>query len=277
MMATNSPSGDGHRNGAVRKRSGGQPIPFKNITVKWMEDVKLFMLTAPQGGNKKGTISQNTAATYFSIVKAGVKQAFVDELLTTDISAKVKGIPTPETQREYLTIEEVNKLVDTPCDIDVLKRAFLFSVLTGMSHCDIKSLRWLNIVETKGTYKINFKQDKTDVPDYLPISEQAYLLCGERQSPNRLVFEGLMSPSWINSPLKRWIASAGIAKHITFHCARHTFATLQLTSGTSIFTVSKMLGHTNVRTTQIYSHLVDKKKEEAANAIKIKGFGKEGK
>ena len=83
------------------------------------------------------------------------------------------------------------------------------------------------------------------------------------------MFEGLPDPSWISKPLKRWIQSAGITKHITFHCFRHTYATLQLASGTDIYTVSKMLGHTNVRTTQVYTKVVDKKKEDAANAIKI--------
>ena len=103
----------------------------------------------------------------------------------------------------------------------------------------------------------------------MPISSQAYQLCGERLDGKQLVFEGLPDPSWISKPLQRWIQSAGITKHITFHCSRHTYATLQLASGTDIYTVSKMLGHTNVRTTQVYTKVVDKKKEDAANAIKI--------
>ena len=103
----------------------------------------------------------------------------------------------------------------------------------------------------------------------MPISDQAYQLCGERGEPDRLVFEGLQDPSWINKPLERWIKAAGITKHITFHCFRHTYATLQLTNGTDIYTVSKMLGHTNIKTTQIYAKVVDSKKEQAADAIKL--------
>ena len=87
--------------------------------------------------------------------------------------------------------------------------------------------------------------------------------------PDQLVFEGLPAPSWISKPLSRWIEASGITKHITFHCFRHTYATLQLSNGTDIFTVSKMLGHTNVRTTQRYTKVVDEKKENAADAIKI--------
>ena len=95
--------------------SQGQLIPFKAISVKLLEDIKIFFLRAPMGGNKKGTISQNTASTYFSILKAGLKQAFIDEYLTVDISAKVKGIINREKPRVVLTMNEVQMLVDTPC------------------------------------------------------------------------------------------------------------------------------------------------------------------
>ncbi len=62
---------------------------------------------------------------------------------------------------------------------------------------------------------------------------------------------------------------AGIEKHITFHCARHTYATLQLSLGTDIYTVSKLLGHENLRTTEVYAKIIDEKKQEAASKIKI--------
>ena len=254
--------------------SKGEPIPFSSISVKLLEELKLFMQTAPQGGKKGGTVSQNTASTYFSIVKAGLKQAFVDEFLTIDISEKVKNIPTKESRRESLTMEEVNKLVETPCEDDVLKRASLFSILTGMRHCDIMRLTWSQLVNVDGSWRVDFTQKKTSGVEYTPISDQAYTLCGERRLPKNLVFEGLTPPSWVSRPLKKWIEAAGIKKHITFHCFRHSYAVLQLTNGTDIYTVSKMLGHTNVKTTQIYAKVVDEKKEKAANAIKIENLDK---
>ena len=252
----------------------GEPMPFSTITVKLLEELKIFMLTAPQGGSKSGPVSQNTASTYFSIVKAGLKQAFVDEYLTIDISEKVKNIPTKESRRESLTIKEVNKLVETPCEDEILKRASLFSILTGMRHCDIMGLKWSELVNIDGSWRVDFTQKKTSGVEYTPISDQAYALCGERKLPNNLVFEGLTPPSWINRPLKKWIEAAGIKKHITFHCFRHSYAVLQLSNGTDIYTVSKMLGHTNVKTTQIYAKVVDEKKERAANAIKIDNLEK---
>ena len=249
--------------------TGGKPLLFGNIDVNLIEDYKDYLINAPQGGSKTGTISANTASTYFSIFKAGLHQAFIDGYLTIDLAAKVKNIYYEESQREYLTLEELNQLAATPCDSEILKRAALFSALTGLRHSDIKQLKWRDIVKDKEHYQLHFTQQKTKGVEYMPISDQAFSLCGERDDADRLVFEGLQDPSWINRPVKRWIEASGITKHITFHCFRHTYATLQLTNGTDIYTVSKMLGHKKVTTTQIYAKIVDEKKEKAANAIKL--------
>ncbi len=251
--------------------SKGQPIPFKNVSVKLLEDIKMFLLRAPLGGNKKGTISRNTASTYFAILKAGVKQAFIDEYLTVDVSAKVKGIPSEDKLRASLTLDEVKQLAATPCESDVLRRASFFSILTGLRHIDIKNLKWKQITQTSsGTWRIDISQIKTKIGAYLPISEQALAMCGSRpDDDNLLVFAGLQAAAWISKPLKKWIEAAGIKKHITFHCFRHSYATLQLELGTDIYIIKDMLGHTNVKTTQIYTHIVDSSKEKAANTIHI--------
>ena len=247
----------------------GKPLLFGCIDLNLIEDYKDYLINAPQGGSKTGTISANTASTYFSIFKAGLHQAFIDGYLTIDLAAKVKNIYYEESKREYLTLEELNQLAATPCDSEILKRAALFSALTGLRHSDIKQLKWHDIVKDKDHYQLHFTQQKTKGVEYMPISDQAYSLCGERKDADRLVFEGLQDPSWINRPVKRWIEASGITKHITFHCFRHTYATLQLTNGTDIYTVSKMLGHKKVTTTQIYAKIVDEKKEAAADAIKL--------
>jgi integrase len=153
---------------------------------------------------------------------------------------------------------------------NLCKRAALFSALTGLRHCDIQKMQWKEIQIDGDQARLNFTQQKTKGVEYMPISPQALELCGEPRKPEQLVFEDLPDPSWISNPLKKWVKAAGITKKITFHCFRHTFATLQLSNGTDIYTVSKMLGHTNVKTTQIYAKVVDEKKEKAAHAIKIK-------
>lgn len=250
----------------------GDNLPFSQIDIRFAEEFKRFLISAPCGGNRKGTLSQNTSATYFSIFKAALKQAFIDGYLTNDLSAKIKGIQEQETRREYLTADELNKLAETPCERDVLKRAALFSALTGLRHSDIQKLKWQGIQKDGDNYRLNFTQQKTKGVEYMPISKQAYQLCGERCDGNNLVFEDLPDPAWISKPLERWIKAAGIHRRITFHSFRHTYATLQLAKGTDIYTVSKMLGHTNVKTTQIYAKVVDEKKNEAAKAIQLKSI-----
>ena len=244
-------------------------ILFSQINLGYIDSFRNWLFTAPCGGTKSGTISQNTAATYFSIFKAALKQAFVDGYLTIDLSAKVKGIKEQESRREHLSIDELNILASTDCDRPTLKRAALFSALTGLRLCDIQKLRWSEVQKDGDTYRLNFTQQKTKGVEYMPISEQAYQLLGVPQENNKLVFDDLPDSAWISKPLKRWIESAGIKRHITFHCFRHTYATLQLAGGTDIYTVSKMLGHTNVKTTQVYAKVIDEKKNKAAEVIKI--------
>lgn len=251
------------------KLYAGDILLFSDLDISLAEDFRLFLLSAPRGGNKGGIISHNTASTYFSVFKAALKQAFIDGYLASDLSAKIKGIRWQESHREYLTVEELNKLVVTPCERDVLKRAALFSALTGLRLIDIQQLKWNEIVVDGNQARLQFTQQKTKEFGYTPISEQALQLCGKPGEPGQLVFEDLPGPAWISRPLKNWIEAAGIKKKITFHCFRHTFATLQLLNGTDIYTVSKMLGHTNVKTTQIYARVVDEKKNKAAQAIRL--------
>lgn len=249
--------------------NGNEPLLFANINLRLIEKFKQFLLKAKQGGSKRGTISQNTASSYFGIFKAALHQAFIDSYLPIDIAAKAKNIQGQESRREHLTEEELNKLAATPCGNPIIKRAALFSALTGLRHCDIQKMTWKELAKEGDHYRVNFTQQKTKGVEYMPISEQAYQMCGTPGHPEELVFPNLPDPSWISRPLGRWIEAAGITKHITFHCFRHTYACLQLSNGTDLYTVSKMLGHTNVKTTQIYAKVEDKNKEKAADAIKL--------
>jgi site-specific recombinase XerD len=110
------------------------------------------------------------------------------------------------------------------------------------------------------------RTEKTDAEALNPISQEAYELCGEKSTG--LVFKGFKK-TMLQNILPVWLKAAGITKHITFHCFRHTFATLLVSSGSEIYTVSKMLTHKNVATTQIYADLIDEKKRQAAETIKL--------
>ena len=139
-----------------------------------------------------------------------------------------------------------------------------------MAFKEIQNMVWGDITYSKDNgYIVLTKRQKSQRDNYLPIPEQAYNLLGESKEATIKVFEDLKYSAYHNKHLFQWIGSAGITKDITFHCFRHTYATLQLSAGTDLYVVSKMLGHKNVKTTQIYGKIVDKLKQETVNKIKL--------
>jgi integrase len=182
----------------------------------------------------------------------------------------VKGIRAINPERQHLCLDEIKLLAKTPCKREVLKKAFLFSCLTGMRWSDIYKLTWSEVHKYGDHYRITFVQKKTKGLEYLDINDQAKKIIGEKDiadKPNDKVFKGLKYSGYTNFELQKWCWSAGVNKQITFHCGRHTFAVLQLTLGTEIYTLSRLLGHSELRTTEIYAKIVDEKKRDAVNRI----------
>jgi integrase len=252
------------------KFTGGE-LMLSSLNENLCNDFREYLLGTKQPkGIQSPQITQSSARTYYKKFKAALKQAFKKGLIEKDLNARIDGISETEVQREYLNIEQLQALVNTPCTIPMLKNAALFSAITGLRFSDIHKLVWNEVQysELEG-YFIQYRQKKTKGVEVLPISEQAFLLLGERKEPNEKVFVGLNYSAYLNRHLKQWVLKAGISKHITFHCFRHTYATLQLSQGTDIYTVSKMLGHRELKTTQIYAKIVDKTKREAADRIKL--------
>ncbi len=243
-------------------------LKFTDLNEKFCNEFKEYLLTTKSNKSSKVTLAQNSAVSYFNKLKATLKQAYRDGYLPSDLNAKIEPVKQAETRRNFLTIEELNSLVKTECNNPLLKRAAIFSALTGLRFSDIKNMVWgeLEYIEGNG-YFIQFKQQKTKGVEMMPISEQAYSLLGERKESTDKVFDGLTYSAYENKHLYQWIGAAGITKVITFHCFRHTFATLQLSKGTDIYTVSKMLGHRELKTTQIYAKIIDQTKRDAANKI----------
>ena len=248
----------------------GGILKFADLNEKKCNDFKEYLLTTKSNNSSKTTLAQNSAVSYFNKVKAALKQAYKDGFLSNDLNTKIEPIKQVETRRNFLTIEELNSLVKTECNNPLMKKAALFSALTGLRFSDIKNLVWgeLEYIEGNG-YFIQFKQQKTKGVEVMPISEQAYNLLGEQKEPGDKVFDGLTYSAYENKHLYQWIGAAGITKDITFHCFRHTYATLQLSMGTDIYTVSKMLGHRELKTTQVYAKIIDQTKRDAANKIKL--------
>lgn len=245
----------------------GDFIPFRDINVKWLEDFKYYLKhTARTKSNQP--LSQNSCYSYFNKVKACLREAVREGIMNNNLAEQVKGFKQGESEREFLTLDELKKVFKTDCEIPILKQAFLFSALTGLRWSDINKLVWKEVQHSdEQGYYVRFMQKKTKGYQTHPISEQAYNLLNEREEDEERVFKGLKYSAWHNLRLQQWVMKAGISKTITFHCARHTYATLQLTFGTDIYTVSKLLGHKELKTTQVYAKIINQKKVEAANAI----------
>ncbi len=244
-------------------------IQFNQINKAFVDGFRDYLLKEASTKTKKA-ISTNTKYSYFNKFRAALKQAVRDGILKTNPAEMVDGLPQGEPVREFLTLDELKTLAKTECKNELMKRAFIFACLTGLRFSDIQKLKWSEMQQsTELGHYIRFVQQKTKGSETLPISDEAYNLLGEKGKPADPVFPDLIYSDSRNADLYRWMIKAGIEKHITFHCARHTYATLQLTLGTDIFTVSKLLGHRHLKTTQIYANVIDEKKTVAANKINI--------
>lgn len=248
-------------------------IKFSDIDTKWVQGFRDYLDQAHAWTSDyrkridDHLLAKNTKATYFRKLKACLNQAFQEGVIPYNPALPVKGFKEEEANRQYLTIDEIRTLANTECEYPNIKRAFLFSCLTGLRRSDILNLTWGEIVKQGEFTRIIFQQKKTKGQEYLDISPQAAKLLGDRGKPLDHVFTDIHSPTCTNEAIKRWVLSAGIRKNITFHCGRHTFAVMMLDIGTDIYTVSKLLGHRSLATTQIYAKVLDKNKQKAVSNI----------
>lgn len=258
----------------MEKYEPNQNITFAEITPKWVQGFKDYLENdACAWGNdyrkriKDHPLSRNSKLSYFNKLRACLTQAYEDRIIQYNPMRGIENFKPEEGTRMYLTIEEVRKLAQTECEYPNIKRAFLFSCLTGLRRSDVLRLTWNDIQEQSGFTRIIFRQKKTKGQEYLDITQQAADLLGERGKPDEVIFTDIHSPTCTNETIKRWVLRAGINKEITFHCARHTFAVMMLDIGTDIYTVSKLLGHRELNTTQIYAKVLDKNKQKAVANI----------
>jgi integrase len=245
-------------------------IPINQVDTIWLENFKDYIQNkARTSSNAK--LSQNSIYSYFNKVKACLNQAFRENLIEKNPAHYIKGFKQGEVQREFLTFEELQRAAKADCGNSQLKKAFMFSALSGIRWSDIMHLNWGDLQYSKdhNYWFVRFTQKKTKGAETLPLSNQAVENLGKAEDPNDKIFKGLKYNAWHNVKLTQWMMRAGITKHITFHCARHTYATLQLSNGTDIYTVSKLLGHRELKTTQIYAQVIDQKKIEASDAIPL--------
>lgn len=186
-------------------------------------------------------------------------------------SLSKKQRPKKENEnRTFLTIDEVKRLMQTPYPVikggkDV-PNAFLFSVFSGLRYSDVARLKGENIYRSGKNVFILFTTKKTTTRQNLKLGKMALKYLPTDIKAGKPVFQ-LPNNGRTNIDLKQWIEAAGITKNITFHCARHTNATLLLNSGASLATVAFQLGHKDIRMTQVYAKITNKSQEEAVDGL----------
>lgn len=249
-------------------------ISFSRVTESLLQSFAEYLLDQ---------VKQNSASVYFARIKGACGQAMREGIFTRnpalDVSIKKQG-----TRREFLELAELEKLAATPCANEAGKAAFLFAAFSGLRYSDVKALTWSKVRRSSAGYSIEFNQAKTGEPETLPLAAQAAaILEGQvaaRVSPRikspvntDAVFK-LGAQQTTDKAIRRWVKRAGIGKKISFHNARHTFATLSLTNGVDIYTVSKLLGHKSLETTEVYAKVIDENKREAVGRLpRLKGGG----
>ena len=241
---------------------------FEEIDIDLCNKFREYLLNAKQF-RRDGRISKNSASGYWSTFRGLLKILYRNQLIKTNINDFLDKIETEDTPKDYLSVEELYKLAETPCKKPILKTAALFSCLTSLRISDILSLQWHEIVDfAAGGKCVHTITQKTKTEDIIPISDEALQLIGYSPEKTGLVFKGLKR-SWTQHPMKEWIRKAGITKNITFHSYRRTYATLQGAAGTDIRTIQSNMAHKSITTTQRYMKVVDSNKREASNRISL--------
>lgn len=231
-------------------------ISIESITEKKIKDFQKFL------ENEK--LSSVTIKDYISYIKIILNKA-VDENIINKNPAKNIQLKTNDSIKIFLLEDELKAIKNTPFSHPEIKNAFLFSCFTGLRMSDLYNLKWDNIINNK----LHIVQNKTGQISSINLSVTAKEIIKEQQNfkkTDNLVFH-MLEANRSRNRIKELVIKAGINKNVGFHTARHTFACLCLSSGIDIYTVSKLLGHKDLKTTQVYAKLIDRNKDEAINKL----------
>ena len=215
-------------------------------------------------------LSRYTTHNYYNTLVAVLNNAVREELIETNpaskVSAEEKKMITPTSnERTYLSLEELQSLIDTKCGNENVKRAFLFACYTGLRYSDIVTLQWEDIKKDGERMFIQKTMIKTRQSITIPIGKSAASYLPPRKKGGSVFSLPLINS--VSNTLKTWAKKAKIKKNVSFHVSRHTFATSLLTKGADLYTVSKLLGHTDIAITQVYAEIVNQKKVDAIDLL----------
>lgn len=247
----------------------GERTTLDQIDRTFCEGYIDYLMTEYRPTGKR--LSNFTLRNYYRVLNSALNAAVRAKLIVANPFNELERsekIRLPESKRSYMSIEEVRALIATPMKNEAVKNAYLFSCFCGLRVSDIVGLKWKDVFVDRGQYRLAVSMQKTKEPIYLPLSPEALKWMPERgdKTAEDTVFD-LPSPTTMNKLIKPWAKAAGIDKRFTFHTARHTFATMMLTLGADLYTTSKLLGHADVKMTQVYAKIINQKKDDAVNLV----------
>ena len=244
-----------------REFVGQDSIPCGAISDRMMRDFNKYLHDNYNG---------ETPFNYFKAFKRILKSAVEEGLFIKNPADGIRNVNTKQNQltKQVLMADEIQLLARTICGNAEVKRSFLFATQTGLRKCDIKKLQWKHVVLGADNY-IDFGQVKTGVRNFIPLNEAAVdlLQADNAGGPNDYIFNLSISDTAVNDNIEAWVKRAGIKKHITFHCARHSLGTNLLIAGVDLKTTSKTLGHTSTRHTEKYTHISEAMKQQAVKKL----------
>lgn len=241
---------------AFLKESEIKSLSSKEVDSALVHDFRNWLLERLKG---------ESPANYYKKFKLVIKQALRKNVIQKDPTLDIKISAKAGIKKVTLTPEEIQKLVSTPVTNAELRRAFIFSLYTGLRFSDIINLKWQNIdLRNKA---LHITQEKTKEQVNLNLHPTALQVLGAGKRGNSEPVFTLPSHTACTKGLKYWVKKAGINKKITWHCARHTFATNLIFFGADVNTASKLLGHTSLRYTQRYTHIVESLKDKAISNL----------
>ena len=215
-------------------------------------------------------ISGVSAYHYFCSFKSMLAEAVIDQAITTNPVEQMRHCDIPQRPvviKTFLHADEVVRLAHTSCFYQVVKQAFLFSCFTGLRLGDIRNIRWGDIHKVGDDYRFSIIMQKTQEPITNKLNDDALRwLPSLKGHPDHPIFD-LPATATIEKVIAQWVQRARINKHVTFHTARHSYATMALMAGADLYTISKLLGHRNIKTTTIYAAVVDAERDKATDSI----------
>lgn len=245
---------------AFLKEENKDGLTFGQLTETIISDYQDYLKAHSQGEG---------AASYFNRFKKMMKQAKRDKIISDNPAAEVKTKGGKAKKREILTLEEIQILAKTHTDGAEVKRAALFSCVTGFAWIDVKMLRWEHINLQAG-YMVKMREKNDGEVDavHINLNGTAKQLLGNPGKPTDFVFD-LPTANGCNKTVKLWVKRAGIEKKITWHNFRHSFGTNLVFLGTDVVTTSALLGHTSLKHTQRYVKAANELKERATDKLNI--------